>query len=303
MSGNECQDYGCGTVFELSQSGGGWTETVLHRFQGGTDGYYPLGGLAVDRAGNLYGTTNLGGSCNENGTAFELTHTSNGWMKSVIHNFCQTTGSSPAYGTMIFDGAGNLYGTAYLGGFNGTGVAFRLSRPSASAWVYTVLHQFTLAEGYVGPSNLSMDSRGNLYGVGSAGGPYGCSCGTVWQLVPSGATGYHLNVLYNFQGGSDGETPFAAPVFSTDGKLYGTTHNGGNDDLGVVYQLTPEGNGQWTEDVFYRFQPTGADPYNAIAGFAVDPLGHLYSTSPKGCYQIQGNCLGAGCGCVYEITP
>jgi uncharacterized repeat protein (TIGR03803 family) len=300
-AGPDCVDYGCGTVFQLTHTGATWTETVLYQFQGGADGYYPLGGLVIDRAGNLYGTTNLGGSCNGGGTAFQLTHRSNGWTKSIIHNFCATTGNNPAYGTLIFDHAGNLYGAAYNGSFNGTGVVFRLNRLGANAWVYTVLHQFTDVEGFVGPTNLTIDSQDNVYGTGASGGLYGW--GTVWQLMPTGATGYHLNVLYNFQGGSDGETPESAPVFSTDGKLYGTTYSDGEDYLGIVYQLTPHSNGQWTESVFYRFQPSGADPYNAVAPFIVDALGNLYGTSPKGCYQIEGNCSGAGCGCVYEIIP
>ena len=131
----------------------------------------------------------------------------------------------------------------------------------ANTWTYTILHQFTYDEGYVGFSTLYMDSQGNLCGVGD-GGLF--QAGIVWQLVPSGVSGYYLNVIYNFPGGSGGDGPFGAPVFSTDGKLYGNTYNGGIDDLGVVYQLTPHSNAQWTGDVLYRFQP-GSDPYAVVA--------------------------------------
>ena len=118
--------------------------------------------------------------------------------------------------------------------------------------------------------------------------------------MPTGARAYHLNVIYNFQGGSDGEGPFGAPVFSTDGKLYGNTYNGGIDDLGVVYQLTPHSDGHWTGDVLYRFQP-GPDPYAVVAPLVADTAGHLSGASRQGCVTLQ--CNGTGCGCVYEITP
>ena len=171
--------------------------------------------MSIDSAGVLYGTTAFGGTCPEGGTVFQLTHSNGTWVKSIIHNFCYTDGQGPAYGSLLMDRAGNLYGVAYGGGSDGTGVVFRLNRLGANSWTYTILHQFTYDEGYVGFSTLYMDSQGNLYGVGD-GGPF--QAGIVWQLVPSGVSGYHLNVIYNFPGGSGGDGPsglrFLAPMGS-----------------------------------------------------------------------------------------
>jgi uncharacterized repeat protein (TIGR03803 family) len=297
----DCYYLGCGTVFELSHSGEGWTETVLYRFQNNSDGYSPLAGVAVDSVGNLYGTTGFGGLCDEGGTVFQLRRMNGTWVKSILHNFCYTDGQGPAYGSLIQDRAGNLYGIAYGGGNDGTGVVFRLSRLGSEAWSYTILHQFVYDEGFIGFSTLYMDSQGNLYGVGD-GGLY--DAGIVWQLVPSGANNYHLNVIYNIEGGDNGDGPFGAPVFASDGKLYGHTYNGGVNDQGVVYQVTPLGNGQWTGSVIYRFGQDGrgaSDPYAVVAPLVADPLGHVYGASRQGCVTLS--CWGTGCGCVYEITP
>ena len=105
----------------------------------------------------------------EGGTVFQLVHTNASWVKSIIHNFCYIDGQGPAYGSLLMDRAGNLYGVAYGGGGDGTGVVFRMNRLGANAWAYTILHQFTYDEGFVGFSTLYMDNQGNLYGVGDGG--------------------------------------------------------------------------------------------------------------------------------------
>jgi uncharacterized repeat protein (TIGR03803 family) len=109
--------------------------------------------------------------------------------------------------------------------------------------------------------------------------------------------GWHLSLLCNFQGGSDGDGPFPAPVFDRSGNLYGTTYNGGFNDGGTVYKLVPQGGGEWTETVLYRFGQNGQggrDPYNPIAGVVLDRVGNLYGTTPKGCAQNQYSCNGLG---------
>jgi uncharacterized repeat protein (TIGR03803 family) len=211
-------------------------------------------------------------------------------------------GSGPSYGSLVLDRAGNLYGAAG-GGSTGWGVVYRLSHVSVGGWSETILHTFTSQDGYAGSTGLTFDSAGNLYGAGNGGGSH--DAGTVWQLVPLGVNGWRLNVLYNFQGGSDGNGPFPAPVFDSQGNLYGTTYNGGVNDGGTVYELIPSGGGQWSEAVLYRFGQDGLggmDPYNPIAGVLVGSLGTLYGTTPKGCAQIRNSCNGLGCGCVYQIT-
>ena len=110
--------YGVGTVFELSRNGNGWAEQIPYNFAGGTDGAYPEAGLILFGASaDLYGTTSVGGTSNS-GTVFELTPTQGGnWIETVLHNFnpSASDGANP-YAGMIFDNAGNLYGTTYLGG-------------------------------------------------------------------------------------------------------------------------------------------------------------------------------------------
>lgn len=134
---------GCGVVFELSpQSGAGWTEKTIYAFAGGADGAYPEGGLVFDAAGNLYGITTSGGSltaCSGTGcgTVFELSPSSSGWTETIIHSFVDggTDGVNPI-GSVIFDGAGNLYGATVGGGIHDFGTVFALS-PSSSGWTET----------------------------------------------------------------------------------------------------------------------------------------------------------------------
>ena len=145
--GSGCGGTGCGTVFNLRPPPsvppnvfGGWTETVLHRFQGGNDGANPaFGDLVFDQSGNIYGTTQSGGS-GGSGTVFELTPSSGGWMENVLFSFGCCDGVEPQAG-VIFDSAGNLYGTALAGGDWGWGTVFELT-PSASGWTETTLHNF-----------------------------------------------------------------------------------------------------------------------------------------------------------------
>jgi hypothetical protein len=205
-SGLYCDYLGCGTVFEVSPPaapGDPWTETVLYRFGGEPDGLNPFSGLALDQAGNLYGTTYGGGSLG-GGTAFQLAapaQPGGAWTKTTLHNFNYNSndGAVPL-GTMIFDKAGNLYGTTEFGGngcyFNttpyGCGTVFELTPPSAGgAWRETVLDFF----GTLGPeprqptAGLVLDAAGSLYGTTTYGGFPGCSgdgsngCGTVFALV------------------------------------------------------------------------------------------------------------------------
>jgi uncharacterized repeat protein (TIGR03803 family) len=156
-SGGSCSisSNGCGLAFELSPGASGWTETVLHSFTG-PDGYLPTAGVVFDSQGNLYGTTYSGGAFN-NGTVFELTPTASGWQQQVLYSF---TGGSDGgvlpYG-VVLDGAGNVYGTTYLGGTNNQGVLFQLTT-SGSGWTENVLVNFDNLAG-TGPSPLAFDQQ------------------------------------------------------------------------------------------------------------------------------------------------
>ena len=119
---------GSGTVFELSPiSGGGWQETVLYAFSGGSDGGYLPAGLTIDAAGNLYGLAGLGGSAG-GGVAFELSPSGGGvWTETILYNFAYANSGAFPVGNAIFDTRGNLYGTTYGSGTGGLGLVFELS--------------------------------------------------------------------------------------------------------------------------------------------------------------------------------
>jgi uncharacterized repeat protein (TIGR03803 family) len=169
-----------GTVFELSPNGGGgWTEQVLYSFTGGSDGSFPAGGLTFDQSGNLYGSTNKGGS-GGGGTVFKLTPSGGGWSYSLVNSFTGTTGCGP-FANLSFDGAGNLYGTTLCDGANSAGNVFKLT-PSGGGWTYSSVHDFTGgSDGGYPRSNVTFDTAGNLYGTASRGGR---GVGVVWEITP-----------------------------------------------------------------------------------------------------------------------
>jgi len=176
-----CANYGCGTVFRLTPSGTGWTQDLLHRFQGGDDGAFLYAGLIAGPSGNLYGATNAGGPSG-GGTVFELTPSGDGWTYSVIYRF---TGECFPVGNLVIDPAGNLYGTCSGNGYV-NGSVFKLT-PSVSSWTYTSLHDFAGGSDGVGPmGDLMRDASGNLYGTTYAGGSSNCDggCGVVWEVTP-----------------------------------------------------------------------------------------------------------------------
>ena len=243
--------YGCGTAFELTRmADGSWTEIVLHDFGNGSDGAYPGGGLALDAAGNLYGTTTYGGTndcpvaqfqgC---GTVFELTPTGGGgWTEMVLHNFGSgTDGEIPLFG-VIFDVAGNLYGTTIEGGaYHYWGNLFELSPTGGGNWTETVLYNFT--SGYEAPyAPLTFDAAGNLYST---------TGGAVIELSSAGGGGWTYTVLSSFcseNGCTDGSDPLGGLIFDAGGNLYGTTAQGGTylcgeppnqTGCGTVFELTP----------------------------------------------------------------
>ena len=192
--------YGYGTVFELKrQSGGNFQETVLYSFTGGFDGKNPYGGVTFDGQGNLYGTTVAGGNggvCAGDGcgVVFELTNDAGSWTPSVLYNF---TGGDDGFGPgggVVFDKAGNLYGTTPDGGKFSGGVVYELS-PQGSTWQQNVIHAFTGGnDGAVGSLGLLLiDGNGNLYGVTEVGGAH--SAGTVFRASPPGVANGTLQLF------------------------------------------------------------------------------------------------------------
>jgi uncharacterized repeat protein (TIGR03803 family) len=293
-----------GTVFQLTPNqNGGWTEHVLYSFCSRTncaDGKDPTAGLTFDQAGNLYGTTYGGGAHTDNGTVFQLTPNQNGgWTEHVLHSFCSRTncadGWYPSAG-LIFDQAGNLYGTTLAGGAQTYGTVFQLTPNQNGGWTEHVLYSFcsrtNCADGTLPYAGLIFDQVGNLYGT-TYTGPSG---GTVFQLTPNQSGGWTEHVLHSFcsrTNCADGEFPFAGLILDRAGNLYGTTVAGGTQNFGTVFQLTPNQNGGWTEHVLHAFlDKPGAQPF---AGLILDEAGNLYGTS-AGDFEMTF-------GSVFEITP
>jgi uncharacterized repeat protein (TIGR03803 family) len=234
--GGNCSG-GCGLVYELTPSNGSWTQTVLYRFNGGTgDGSYPWAGVVFDQAGNLYGTTQLGGQFGY-GTIYQLTPSGSGWTEKVLYNFQRQHDGGWPYAGVVLDAAGNLYGATTVGGTGDGGTVFELS-PSGSDWNYQTLCSFQrqLGELAGGPvATPLMDTAGNLYGATGGDGAFGF--GSVFKATNSGGT-WSCTPLYNFTSGNDGRLPRSNLVMDSSGNLYGTAAGGANG-YGVAYQITP----------------------------------------------------------------
>lgn len=159
---------GYGTIYKLTHSGLGWIETNLHGFTYGNDGAIPQGGLTVDPAGNVFGTTIYGGS-GSGGIAFEETNSGGHWTHKVLHSFSGGIGLG-SYDKMAMDSAGNLYGTTFGDGAYNSGTVFELVH-SQGGWTYNLLHTFAGGSDGAYPfSTLAIDGNGNLYGTTSSGG-------------------------------------------------------------------------------------------------------------------------------------
>jgi uncharacterized repeat protein (TIGR03803 family) len=235
-----------GTVFGFTAAG---KEGVLYSFAGGTDGAVPQAGLALDAAGNLYGTTSAGGLYG-NGTVFKITRPAKGgkWTETVLYNFGTGPDGSVPVASVAFDKSGNLYGTTSAGGTSGNGTIFELV-PSGSSWTETILHNFQNADdGAVPYGGLISDAAGNFYGSATEGGTGGG--GTIFELT-SDAGAWTFNVIYSNPGwGISGS--FRNLILDASGNLYGTTHCDGANDAGTVYKLSPA-SGLWTYTSLYVF--------------------------------------------------
>ncbi len=266
--------------------------SVLYSFTGTNgDGSNPGGGVVTDAAGNLYGTTLLGGSSGA-GTVFKLTPCGS---ESVLHSFSGVSFASPGdggqpVGTLVRDSAGNLYGVASILGPSSEGDVFQLD-PTGTI---TILHGFlsTPGDGFFPNAGLLMDSAGNLYGTTEIGGN---GFGTVFKVNTSGTE----QVLYSFTGsGGDGSRPISDLVMDTGGNLYGTTSEGGlacaaslTGTCGTVFKVNPAG----VETVLYAFTGVNGDGASPEAGLVMDSAGNLYGTTFAG-----GS---SGAGVVFKLSP
>jgi len=282
-------------------------ETVLHNFGSKSqDGAYPLSTLVFDSAGNLYGTTGEGGVCGY-GVVFELSPKSGGgWTEKNLHsfNFNGADGFYP-YAGLIFDSAGNLYGTTSDGGdggdcgVDGCGTVFELLPQSGGAWMERIVYSFKAngVDGFGPLGGLVFDSSGHLYGVTAFGGAYGQ--GIVFELAPKTGGGFGERILHTFHydGTSffDGANPLAGLVSDASGNLYGTANGGGAHGWGAVFEMKRSASGGWSEKSLYSFDHNGTDGVTPIAGVTFGSSGNLYGTTVNGGVS--------GLGTVFELTP
>jgi uncharacterized repeat protein (TIGR03803 family) len=268
-----------GVVFKVDTTG---TETVVHSFAGPpTDGAWPEDALLRDKAGNLYGTTSLGGTSSY-GVVFRVDTSG---KETVLHSFGGGTkdGCNP-YGGLIRDSHGNLYGMTSGCGTAGYGVVFKLAKRGKE----TVLHSFKGgAKDGASPSygNLLADKLGNLYGVTWGGGSSGL--GVVFKID----TTRKETVLHSFAGGTtDGCYLYGTPAMDRLGNLYGTTYQCGSSNYGTVWKVGKNNR----ETILHNFAGYPSDGANPYSGVVRDSKGNLYGDTNQG---------GAShWGAVYELS-
>lgn len=294
---------GCGTVFKLARSSSGWSLVPLYQFQGAEDGYYPGAKLTIGPDRALYGTTTenvlgygrSGGSSSRTddncggygcGTVFRIAppnhavpNVTAGWTFTLLHHFngYPTDGNNPYHSPTTFDREANMYLTTYMGGTLVIGGgAVTMLHPVSGGWQESILYNFQYPQwdGHYPMSGVILDAAGNLDGTTFMDGRPDGGYGTVFQLRPSGLD-WTENILYTFQGGSDGAWPIAGLVSDQQGNLYGATAGGYPTPYPTIFMLTPYAGG-WHFQVLYTFPDDSESPW---ATLVIDPAGNLYGTT------------------------
>jgi uncharacterized repeat protein (TIGR03803 family) len=318
--------YNYGIVFELSPpvvAGDPWSETILYTFQTLPDGQTPNGGLVMDGAGNLYGTTTYGGACGW-GTVFEVSPpaTSGGpWAEKVIYSFRYTCNgktyydaASPGWG-LVMGSDGALYGIAG-GGATYDGTVFKLNPPAAghTAWTEKILYTLTGGSDGSDPAGSLVIHHGNLYGTAFDGGNSACfsGCGTIFELSPPSVTGgaWTETTVYSFTGGTDGANPEWSVLFDKQGNLYAAARDGGNAGCeftagcGAVIKLAPPAakGDPWTETTLFDFAGRG-DGGETNSALVIGKFDRLYGTTLSGGDASCTYWGYTGCGVVFKIIP
>jgi len=285
---SSCKDLGCNQIV--------WNKTILYRF-GLCDGAGTNGGLVFDAAGNLYGTTVE--RCGHTGQVYELSPAQNldgTWTKNTLHVFYGMPDGQWPEGPVVFDQAGNLYGSTVAGGISNLGTVYCMSL-HGSYWSESVLHSFVGSDGKDPIGSLIFDPAGNLYGT-----TFGDSQpSNAFELKPSGGGTcgtWSLARSYPFPPGQ-AQYLNSGLVMDQDGNLYGASWSGGASGFGSIYKLTVAGDDGWSYSSVYDFTG-GSDGYSPQGPLVLDGQGHLFGTAASG---GDLNCnSGTGCGTVWVIT-
>ena len=274
--------------------------TMLYQFQCAQDGCNPNGPLARDGAGNLYGAAGANYGEDKPGDIFEF---SNRGVLSVLYDFTGAGGDGDAPTGVVL--AGNaLYGSTAFGGYTNYGTVFKLSKAGEK-----ILYRFTgpPTDGEFAESSVILDKSRNIYGTTAVGGEGSCdggvvSCGLVYMVAPNGKE----TVLHSFTGAPDGQEPMQPLTLDASGALYGTTYYGGQSacgsdpfGCGVVFKLTPAGDGTWNETVLHRFTG-GTDGEFPSSALTIDAEGNVYGTTNAG--GDLSRCADGGCGTIFKIS-
>ncbi len=338
-----------GTVFQLRRSGSSWTLSPLYSFKDNGDGNDPIarvvfgpngslygttyggtvynlrppasfcktaiclwtlttlagdlshpgyGDLVFDSAGNIFGTTMSGGAY-DYGEVFELSPSDGHYTETALYSFSRDdpAGVYP-YNGVVFDQAGNLYGTTHQSGSEGYGGVFELS-PAGPPWRESVLHTFSggRLDGGLTVAGVIFDQWQNLYGATSYYGPL--YSGTIFELTPY--LQWNFDLLYSLGNCDCNDGPYASLTMDASGNLYGTNYFDADHDLdmGSIFKLSPNGDGSWTYTDLHDFTG-GADGAYPISNVVIDADGNLFGTAGRG--GTGTACGVAGCGLVWEIT-
>ncbi len=316
----------CGAVYELTPpatAGGTWTETTIYSFTGENngDGANPYGTLIFDQQGNLYGTTQAGGT-NNSGTVFELSPpgaSGGAWTETVLYIF-PGDGSQGYWpeGNLAFDTQGDLYGTTSMGGagtsevcFTGCGTLFQLVPPATGggAWTIGAIHDFGTTPGDgLEPGKDIIFRNGAIYGTTLNGGSASCEygCGTIYEFVVSNNQ-FTEQILYSIEPADNAWAAFGGVVFDPKGNMYGTTRQGGNlcaasiyGTCGTVFELSPSTSGTgWTFSTLYTFTGglDGGNPYDTLFR---DASGNLYGTANVGGFNNEKS---RNNGSIFKLSP